>query len=159
MGLDVIIVVERRRTDGRWERAEELVPNDYRSWLAEDYPDLGISQADLLHNTWTFYPRDQWLMNVEWPTRRSVPDDMSREAREALIFFTTDKKADQMLLLRDLEETDWEACWDGWRWTHIDDEKKQEWLGYLLYVRSAVLDKLRPLGGLDDVRLIFGYNV
>jgi hypothetical protein len=158
MGLDVIIVVEHRRADGCWERAEELIPNAYLSWLAEDYPELGISQADLLHNQWTFYPRDQWLMNVNWPNRRPVPNDMSQQAQEMFVFQTNDQEAAGMLLLRDLEETDWEANWDVWRRTDIDTEKKQESLGYLRDVRLAVLDQLRPLGGPDAVRLIFGYN-
>lgn len=161
MGLDVVFVVERLREDGCWERAEELIPNEQAMWYEVLNPDLMTLQAEFVHTNFYFDNRDRWLDQINWPTLRPVPEDMSRESVESLRARANDGKIEGMLLLRDLEETDWEACWNGWETLGSDPyriKRAKEQMQFLRKVKNTVLDTLRPLGGLDDVRLIFGYN-
>lgn len=148
-----MLVIERRQKDGRWARAEPLVPNPYLEWIEETEPDLHILHSEYIHDHWSFGPRDHWIRNIRWKPCHPFPADASIETIQFLTAWT-DKEGRAMLLLRDLEETDWFAAWHG-AWTKDQEETAR----YVLNIRQAVLERLRPLGGPDDVRLIYGWNV
>lgn len=150
-----MFAVERRREDGRWERAEPLIANPYLGYFDEEYPHLPTLHATYAYDTWTFEPRDQWIIDVDWNQPRPFPEDATQETIEFLTAWTWEENR-QMLLLRELEETDWVANWRGhWRWQGREEKGKR----YLLRIRWEVLDKLRPLGGPDAARLIYGHHV
>jgi len=159
MGTFLVIAVEHRLPGGRWQRAEELVPNPYCRGYFEDEEGIAKSfptlEGETIHDNWSFSYGDHWLYQVDWPTWHPVPEDLTQESRE-LFNAVTDSDGSFSLMLQHLEETDWvRACTSGPTGTSTQQEREQ----WILKVRDEVLDRLRPLGAPDDVRLLHGWNV
>lgn len=160
MGIDAMFAVEVRSPDGTWRRAEPLVHNPY--W---EYPDISDDEETgrtfptlnqlMVHEGWSFEPRDTWLIQMNWPVRRPLPEDVSIETLEFLDAWT-EKRDRFMLLLQDLEEVDWLATYDAY-WMQSWLQEKRE--AYVLGIRTAVLERLRRAGGPETVRILCGYNV
>lgn len=152
MGTDVYLTVERRRGDGKWERVEPLVPNPYKGYFEDDYPGFSTLHGEYTHESWSFVSQDRWLMHMNWGRGRSFPGNASRETFEFLSVWTNPDTW-HALLLRDLEELDWVAAYYR-PWPHDPEERSR----YVSSIRQVVLDRLRPLGGPDEVRLIYGLD-
>lgn len=106
----------------------------------------------MVHETWTFgpYVRQKWVLKVDWPNLQPIPNDASQETLDFPTVFANDISDPDdvgMLTLRTLLETDWKAC----QHSYADQEELQT-------AREEIIQKLSPLGGLDDVRLFFGVN-
>lgn len=145
MAVSVVFVVERRASDGRWARGEAFKPNPYLEDLArsEDFPKS--QRGPLTRVSWGI-GRNDWLDAVHRALHagQAVPSDLSEETREHLTYWTDPDEPWGALSLRELEQFDW---------SQIDEELPGPRL------RDELLPKLRALGGPDDVRLVYGWNV
>ncbi|MFC4639802.1 hypothetical protein [Deinococcus hohokamensis] len=163
MGLDVLFTVEHRLPGGPWKRAEPLVTNtiDVEYFLDDDdnIRELATLQGRLVHEDWSFWPRDHWIIQVPWTVSRPRPDDLTQETREYFELWTHVEPGEDpggMITLRDMEETDWEQKVGHFLWEDrsSDDDPRP----YIVRIRERVLACLRALGHPDDVRLIYGFN-
>jgi len=154
----MLFVVEVRGPDGVWRRAEPLVPNPWGEDAREIFAEKGglvTLEGPLVHARWSFAPRDAWLKDVRWPVRHDLPVDITPSAWEYLEVYTEDPPR-SCLSLRDIEAVDWLAAYHAWFMTTMTPEERE---AFILQVREAVLSRLRALGGPDDVRVLYGWNV
>jgi hypothetical protein len=171
--MDVHLCVERRGANGRWERAEPLVPirPPYDDFPDDDfpYPVPGLERKLLYEgqNRILF----SVLQGTVWelspgaespPHSRGLPDDVSAETRAV---FDWDNDPPDLfgmswLLLAELEAYDWSQPLTGSyhrsSGEYVTEERPlSDWCGHFL---STTVPAMRELGPPEDVRAVFWFD-